>query len=228
LLREHVSLSPHPALIRAQLTGGRDLLIRGSAFQICFLSMTAVASRFGASALGAHQIAFQLWLFCSLLLDALAIAAQSLVGAVLGAADASAAHQLARRFIRVALIGGLVIGVLIGAGAGVVPHLFSGDPHVIGQAHVIWPWFAAMQPLAAVVFALDGVLIGAGDLAYLRNLTILAGFGAFLPVIWLTLALRWGLTGIWAGLTLFVLVRLVGTMARIRRGDWAVTGAVRT
>lgn len=228
LLREHVSLAPHPPLIRAQLTGGRDLLIRGSAFQVCFLSMTAVASRFGASALGAHQIAWQLWLFCSLLLDALAIAAQSLVGAALGAADASAARMLARRFVRVALICGLMIGVLIGAGAGVVPHLFSGDAHVIRQAHVIWPWFAAMQPLAAVVFALDGVLIGAGDLAYLRNLTLLAGFGAFLPVIWLTLALHWGLTGIWAGLTLFVLVRLIGTMARIRRGDWAVTGAVRT
>jgi Na+-driven multidrug efflux pump len=85
-----------------------------------------------------------------------------------------------------------------------------------------------MQPLAAIVFALDGVLIGAGDLAFLRNLTIVAGVFAFLPMIWLALAFHWGLTGIWAGLTLFVLVRLVGNGTRVRRGRWAVTGAVRT
>ena len=88
LLRERVSLAPHGALLRAQLTGGRDLLIRGGAFQVCFLSMTAVASRFGAAALGAHQIAWELWLFCALALDAIAIAAQSLVGAALGGSDA--------------------------------------------------------------------------------------------------------------------------------------------
>jgi Na+-driven multidrug efflux pump len=126
------------------------------------------------------------------------------------------------------VVCGLLIGALIGAGATVIPRLFSGDPHVLSQAHVVWPWFAAMQPLAAVVFALDGVLIGAGDLAYLRNLTLVAGFAGFLPAIWLALAFGWGLTGIWAGLTLFVLIRLVGNGARIRGGRWAVTGAVRT
>ncbi len=109
------------ALLRAQLTGGRDLVIRGGAFQVCFLSMTAVASRFGAAALGAHQIAWELWLFCALVLDAIAIAAQSLVGAALGGSDAVAARSLARQFIRVGLVCGLVIGVLIGAGVRVLP-----------------------------------------------------------------------------------------------------------
>ena len=228
LLRERVPLTPHTGLLRAQLSGGRDLLIRGSAFQICFVSMTAVASRFGSASLGAHQIAWELWLFCSLLLDAIAIAAQALVGAVLGASQADQARALARRFVRVGLVCGVALGALIAAGEPVVPHLFSGDPHVIAQAHVVWPWFAAMQPAAAIVFALDGVLIGAGDLAFLRNVTLVAGFGAFLPAIWLALALHWGLAGIWFGLTLFVVVRLVGNGARVHRGQWAVTGAVRT
>ena len=228
LLQERVSLAPHWALLRAQLTGGRDLLIRGGAFQVCFLSMTAVASRFGAAALGAHQIAWELWLFCALALDAIAIAAQSMVGAALGGSDAAAARSLARQFIRVGLVCGLVMGVLIGAGVRVLPRLFSSDPHVLGQALVIWPWFAAMMPLSAVVFALDGVLIGAGDLAFLRNLTLVAGLLAFCPMIWLSLALHWGLTGIWAGLTMFVVVRLVGIGARVRSGQWAVPGAPRS
>ena len=70
-----------------------------------------------------------------------------------------------------------------------------------------------MLPLAGVVFALDGVLIGAGDVRYLRNLTIVAALGGFLPAIWLAYALDLGLGGVWAGLTLFIVVRLVGAAA---------------
>jgi Na+-driven multidrug efflux pump len=92
---------------------------------------------------------------------------------------------------------------------------------------IAWPWFVAMQPLAGVVFALDGVLIGAGDVRYLRNLTIVAALGAFLPAIWTAYALDLGLGGIWAGLTLFVVVRLVALLLRLRSGRWAVVGAVR-
>ncbi len=90
-----------------------------------------------------------------------------------------------------------------------------------------WPWFVVMLPLAGVVFALDGVLIGAGDVRYLRNLTIVAALGGFLPAIWLAYAFDLGLGGIWAGLTLFVVIRLVALLLRLRNGGWAVTGAVR-
>ena len=95
------------------------------------------------------------------------------------------------------------------------------------QALVAWPWFVAMQPLAGVVFALDGVLIGAGDVRFMRNLTLVAALGFFLPAIWLAYWLDLGLGGVWAGLTLFIVVRLVGLMLRLRGGAWAVAGAVR-
>lgn len=205
----------------------RDLLIRGVAFQASFLSATAVAARFGAAAVGAHQIAVQLWFFTALVLDALAIAAQALIGAALGAGDAAGARALARR---IALLGGAcgaAFAVLIAAGAGLVPSWFSSDPQVREQAMVAWPWFVALQPIGGVVFALDGVLIGAGDVRYLRNLTIVAALGGFLPAIWLAYGLDLGLGGIWAGLTLFVVLRLVALLLRLRSGGWAVTGAVR-
>ncbi|MGK5738989.1 MATE family efflux transporter [Micromonospora sp. URMC 103] len=227
LIAERVPLRPRPRLIRQQLVLSRDLLIRGAAFQASFLSATAVAARFGAAAVGAHQIALQLWFFTALVLDALAIAAQSLVGAALGAGDDAGARALARR---VALFGGacgVAFAVVIGAGAGVVPSWFSSDPLVREQAMVAWPWFVAMQPLAGVVFALDGVLIGAGDVRYLRNLTVVAALGGFLPAIWLAHGLDLGLGGIWAGLTLFVVLRLVALLLRLRSGAWAVVGAVR-
>ncbi|WFE49741.1 MATE family efflux transporter [Micromonospora sp. WMMD1155] len=227
LVAERVSLRPRPHVIRQQLVLSRDLLIRGLAFQASFLSATAVAARFGAAAVGAHQIALQLWFFTALVLDALAIAAQSLVGAALGAGDDVGARALARRIGLLGGVCGVGFALLVAAGAGVVPSWFSSDPGVREQAMVAWPWFVVMLPPAGLVFALDGVLIGAGDVRYLRNLTIVAALGGFLPAIWLAYALDLGLGGIWAGLTVFVVIRLVALLLRLRNGSWAVVGAVR-
>ena len=143
MVRERTPLRPSPAVILTQLVLGRDLLIRGGAFQVCWLSATAVAARFGVAAVGAHQIALQLWFFCALALDAVAIAAQSLVGAALGAADATAARAVARRVTVVGGVAGVAFAVLVAAGAGVVPGLFTSDPAVHDQALVVWPWFVA-------------------------------------------------------------------------------------
>ncbi|MFI7574948.1 MATE family efflux transporter [Micromonospora sp. NPDC049497] len=227
LAAERVALRPRPTVIRQQLVLSRDLLIRGVAFQASFLSATAVAARFGAAAVGAHQIAVQLFFFAALVLDALAIAAQALVGAALGAGDDIGARALARRIGLLGGVCGTAFALLVAAGAGVVPGWFSSDPQVREQAMVAWPWFVGMLPLAGVVFALDGVLIGAGDVRYLRNLTIVAALGGFLPAIWLAYGLGLGLGGIWAGLTLFVVIRLVALLLRLRSGGWAVVGAVR-
>ena len=227
LVVERVRLAPTPAVIGRQLLLGRDLLLRGAAMQACFLSATAVAARFGTAAVGAHQITLQLWFFCALALDSVAIAAQSLVGAALGGHRADEARVLARRIAVIGGLGGAAGAVLIGAGAGVLPGVFSPDPQVHAQAMLAWPWFVAMLPAAGVVFALDGVLIGAGDVRYLRNLTLAATLGGFLPAVWTAYALDLGLGGIWAGLTLFIVIRLATQLARMRSGRWIVIGAVR-
>jgi MATE family, multidrug efflux pump len=227
LIRETRELRPLPAIIIRQLVLGRDLLIRGAAFQACWLSATAVAARFGVAAVGAHQIALQLWFFSALALDAVAIAAQSLVGAALGAGDASSARAVAGRVTLVGGIAGVAFAALAAAGAGVVPGWFTGDAAVHQQAAVVWPWFVGLMPLAGVVYALDGVLIGAGDVGYLRNVTLVAALLGFLPAIWLAYAFDLGLGGVWAGLGLFTVARLVTLLWRWYRGSWAVVGAVR-
>ena len=227
LLAERVPLAPQPPVIRRQLVLGRDLLLRGGAFQASFLSAAAVAARFGTAALAAHQIALQLWMFCSLALDAVAIAAQALTGAALGGSRAEEARWLARRIAVIGLVSGVAFALAILAGAPVLPSLFSSDSEVHAQAMVVWPWFVAMMPLAGVVFALDGVLIGAGDVRFLRNLTIAAALGGFLPAIWLAWLVDLGLGGVWAGLLLLIVIRLVGLLLRLRSGRWAVVGAER-
>lgn len=227
LLRSGVPLRPEPAVIGRQLALGRDLLVRGAAFQACFLSATAVAARVSVAAVGAHQIALQLWFFAALALDAVAIAAQSLVGAALGAGDVAVARAVARRVVAAGLICAIAFAALALGGAGVVPRWFTADPAVHVQAAVVWPWFVALLPAAGVVYALDGVLIGAGDVRFLRNLSVGAAVFGFLPAVWLAYATHTGLGGVWAGLGLFTLIRLVAAVWRWRSGQWAVVGAVR-
>ena len=224
LVLERVSLRPRVADMRAQFGLGRDLLLRSAAFQACFLSATAVAARFGAPSVAAHQIVLQLWTFMVTVLDALAIAAQSLVGAALGAAAVGVARRVSGRVTRYGLVLGVVAGLVFAATAGVLPGVFTPDPAVRDVVPQAWWFFVALQPIAAYVFALDGVLLGAGDAAYLRRITIASALGAFLPTIWLSLVLDWGLVGIWAGLSLFIVARAVAVGLRVRGEGWAVTG----
>ncbi len=227
LRRERGFARPDLATMRAQLVLGRDLIARSLAFQVCFLSAAAVAARFGAASVAAHQIVLQLWFLMALVLDAVAIAAQSLVGAALGAAGAARARALAGQVTRYGLVLGTGFAALFAALVTVLPPVFTSDATVLALVPVAWWFFVAMQPVSGVVFALDGVLLGAGDAAFLRTSTLVAALLGFLPLIWASLVFGWGLAGIWTGLSLFMLLRLVAVGMRARSDRWLVTGAVR-
>lgn len=227
LLVERVPLRPAPAIMRAQLGVGRDHVLRSAAFQACYISATMVAAHTSAATVGAHQVVLQLWMFVALVLDAVAIAAQSLIGAALGAEDEEGAKRLAVRVTGYGLVFGMLLGAGFAAVAGVLPHAFTTDGSVLAEIPYAWWFFVALQPIGGVVFALDGVLLGAGDAAFMRNCTLLAaGFG-FLPLVWAAFAFGWGLTGIWVAFTVFLLLRLFAVLARLRSGRWAVLGAER-
>ena len=228
LARERVPVRPDPARMGAQLVLGRDLVARSLAFQACFLSAAAVAARFGPASVAAHQVVLQLWNFMALVLDAVAIAAQSLVGAALGAGGAERARALARQVTGYGLVLGVGFGALFAALVGVLPPVFTSDAAVLALVPIAWWFFVALQPVAGVVFALDGVLLGAGDAAFLRTTTLGAAVLGFLPLVWASLAFGWGLAGIWSGLAAFMLLRLVAVGLRARSGRWAVPGAVRS
>ncbi|HEY8371442.1 MAG TPA: MATE family efflux transporter [Pseudonocardiaceae bacterium] len=224
LVAERCPLRPQPRLMLAQLGLGRDLVLRSLAFQACFISAASVAARTSAAAVGAHQVVLQLWFFVSLVLDSLAIAAQSLIGAELGARQSERAQLLARRVTRYGLVFGTLLGLLFATMSGWLPGVFTTDPEVLANIAHAWWFFVALQPVAGVVFALDGVLLGAGDAAFLRTATVLSALTGFLPLVWASLAFGWGLVGIWSGLSLFILLRLVWVVARTWSGRWAVVG----
>ncbi|MDP9390867.1 MAG: MATE family efflux transporter [Actinomycetota bacterium] len=225
LLAEDADWRPRPAAIGSQLVIGRDLLLRAAVLQLSFLAAAGVAARAGTASLGAHQIALQVFLFLALVLDAYAIAAQTLVGQALGRSSPAEARDTARRVSLWGLGSGLLVGLLLLALRGPLLPLFTDDPAVISQAEVVWWFLAGMQPLAGLVFALDGVLIGAGDVGYLRTLTIGSALLGFLPLSLLAIPLGWGLAGIWTGLTVFIVLRLAGTVTRVAGERWLTAPA---
>jgi putative MATE family efflux protein len=220
LARERMSWRPRPAAMRTQLVIGRDLLLRAAVLQLSFLVAAGVAARAGTAELGAHQIALQLFFFLALVLDAYAIAAQTLVGHALGANHPEEARATARRVSLWGLGTGLLVAALLLALRPVLLPLFTSDPAVLAEAEVVWWFLAAMQPLAGVVFALDGVLMGAGDVGYLRTVTIGSAVLGFLPLSLLAGPLGWGLAGIWTGLCLFIALRLVAVLGRVAGDRW--------
>jgi Na+-driven multidrug efflux pump len=137
-------------MMRAQLRTGRDLVLRSAAFQACFLSATSVAARTSASMAGAHQIVLQLWSFLALVLDSLAIAAQSLVGAALGAGNQRDARSLAWQITRYGLLLGIASGLALALAEPVLPVLFTSDAAVLAEMPPAWWFLVALQPVAAV------------------------------------------------------------------------------
>lgn len=218
------SRRPRAAPLRALSRMGGDLLVRTGSLLAAFTLASAVAARISDPALAAHQVAMQLFIFLALVLDAIAIAGQVLVGRLLGAGDAAAATAAARRMIEWSIVVGALFALVLMALRGVLPAAFSGDDAVQGQAHDLWPLFAVMQPVGAVVFALDGILIGAGDTRYIAG-AMAAAFAVFAPVVLLAGALDWGITGVWVALDVLMVARLATMAARFAGRRWVVLGA---
>lgn len=175
-------------------------------------------------ALGVHQVVLQLWTFLALVLDSLAIAAQTLVGAALGAGRAADARSVAWRVMVFSAAAAGVLAAVFAAGASVLPTLFTDDQSVLAAITVPWWLLVAQLPVAGIVFALDGVLLGAGDAAFMRTATVASALAGFLPLTWLSLVFGWGLAGIWTGLSAFLVLRLVFVTVRTPSGRWVLTG----
>jgi putative MATE family efflux protein len=225
LLRPHASSKrPRVAEMAPLVRVGRQIFVRTAALYASFLVAASVLARVGDAPLGAHQIAFQLFIFIALLLDAVAIAGQVIVGRMLGAGDAAGAYTAARRMIGWSVGLGAIFGVLLLALEPWLPRLFTSDPEVLHAADQIWVLFAVMQPLAGAVFALDGILIGASDTSYLMWSMLAASFGVFVPIAFASLAFGWGIVGVWAGLDALIAARLIFLGTRFAGRRWAVVG----
>ncbi|MHA7957303.1 MATE family efflux transporter [Streptomyces sp. L500] len=224
--RHDVPLRPDAAGIRACARAGAPLLVRTLSLRAILMIATAVAARLGDTAIAAHQVVLSLWNLLAFALDAIAIAGQAIIGRYLGAGDTAGARAVCRRMVRWGIASGVVLGALVVAGRHAFVPLFTSDPAVRDALLPALLVVAVGQPVAGVVFVLDGVLMGAGDGPYLAR-AMLVVLAVFTPAALLVPGLGGGLTALWWAMTLMLTARLVTLWLRARSGRWIVTGAVR-
>ena len=177
---------PGRAEVAALLRDGHQLSVRTIALGVVPLTTTAIAARLGPVALGGQQVAMRVWYLLALLLDALAVPAQVYVSSCLGAGDHAGAHLVGRRTMRLGLIAGIGLGVVTAGLAFWVPALFTSDLAVRHAATVALEVAALTQPMAALAFVLDGLILGLSDYVAMRRAMILAIL-AYVPVAALVL-----------------------------------------
>lgn len=226
--REGARLRPSARGILVNARGGFPLLIRTLSLRGAVLLTVYVAGGLGPVALAGHQVVNSLWSFMAFALDALAIAAQALIGSSLGAGDVATTRAVLRRTLLWGTVAGAVLGVLVAAAGWWIAPLFTADPDVRHAVAVTLVVIGVCAPLGGWVFVLDGVLMGAGDGRYLAGvgmLTLVVYAPVALAVRELAPAGAAGLAWLWAAFAgWFMLARAVTTGWRARGTAWMVTG----
>ncbi|GAA3707167.1 MATE family efflux transporter [Zhihengliuella alba] len=224
---EGVRLRPHAAGMIAMAQVGSWLMLRTVSLRVAILATVWVATAQGAVTLAGHQLVFTLFTFLAFALDALAIAAQALIGKELGAGRTDVAHELTRTMMRWGVLFGLVTGAVLAVAAPWVPWLFTQDQDVARAATVgLWV-LAASQPVCGLVFVLDGVLIGAGDARYLA-LAGLVAFGLYAPLLALAAVadVAQPILALWLAFGVgYICARAVTLVWRVRNDAWMRVGA---
>lgn len=225
--RKHgASLRPDAAGIRACAQVGTPLLIRTLSLRAILMIATGMAARLGDADIAAHQIILGLWNLLAFALDAIAIAGQAIIGRYLGAGDAQGARDACRRMVEWGITVGVVLGVLVIVTRPLFVPLFTSDSVVKDAALPALVVVALSQPVCGIAFVLDGVLMGAGDGAYLAR-AMLVTLAVFTPAALLVPVLGGGLTALWGAMTLMMTTRMLTLWLRSRSGRWIVTGAMR-
>jgi putative MATE family efflux protein len=222
--RAQATARPDRGRLRAAAVIGAQLTVRTGALLLAVVVTTAIASRIGDVQLAAHQVAWQLWWFLALCLDAIAIAGQAIVGRSLGASDVPGTRAATRRMLQWGVVVGAIFAIALVVAEPVLALVFTHDHAVRHELTGLLIAVALMQPLAAVVFVLDGILIGAGDARYLAWAMVGATL-CYLPCAFFVLATDAGIVALWGCVYVFMLARLYGMGRRYRGDAWLVTGA---
>ncbi len=129
LARRHAaSLRPQREGLSGTARSGGWMFVRTVSLRIALLATVAVATGLGSAELAGWQIAFTIFSTAAFALDALAIAAQALVGRALGAADDDTVGRVLRRTSAWGIWFGVIVGAVIAAASGVIGLVFTAIP----------------------------------------------------------------------------------------------------
>lgn len=230
LARRHAaSVLPQRQGLRGSAASGGWLFLRTVSLRVALLATVFVATGLGTDELAGWQVAFTIFSAAAFALDALAIAAQALIGRGLGASDEPFVHRVLGRTVMWGAWFGVAVGALIAASSGVIGLVFTGSPEAAALVQPALLVLAVAQPVCGIVFVLDGVLMGAGDARYLAiagGLNLIPYAPALLAVVLLHPTGAGGLA--WLAACFFgvyMLARLATLAWRARRPEWLTVGA---
>lgn len=203
-------------LVKPLLSVGAELVVRTGALLAALTFTTSMAARMGTVELAAWQIAMQIFLLLSLTLDAIAIAAQSLIATALGADDRAAANRTGNRLLELGLGLGVVLGLALWAGSAPLASLFTDDAEVHRTATQLLRFLALSQPVGALAFTLDGILIGALETRFMAKAMVIASI-VFAASSYIAFVSEGGTSGLALGAGLWLVARAALTGARYRQ-----------
>ncbi|WP_309126914.1 MATE family efflux transporter [Microbacterium sp.] len=223
-MRHGASMKAQRDGLRGTARSGGWLFLRTVSLRVALLATVGVATGIGTRELAGWQIAFTIFSTAAFALDALAIAAQALIGKGLGAGSHDQVRRVLRRTVAWGAWFGVIVGALIAALSGVLGIVFTGDPGVAALVQPAFLVLAVAQPIAGIVFVLDGVLMGANDAKYLAVVGVL-NLVPFLPALWIisvtgvdgAAGLVWLATAFFG---IYLLARLTTLGWRVRSDRW--------
>ncbi|CAJ1808399.1 unnamed protein product [Sphenostylis stenocarpa] len=198
---------------------GGLLTARTLAVFITVTLSTSVAAQQGPILVAGHQICMQAWLSVSLLTDALALAGQALLASSYSLGNYKQARLVIYRVIQIGLGTGISLSMILFFGFGSFSSLFSTDSEVLDVARSGLLFVAGSQPVNALAFVIDGLYYGVSDFGYAAYSMLLVGL---VSSTFLLVAAPVGLPGVWAGLFIFMALRVLAGVWRLssKSGPW--------
>lgn len=187
---------------------GRDLFLRTGALLLFLMVATRAATSLGAEYGAVHQVIRQGWIFSAFFLDAFAVSGQSLVAYFFGAQRIDLVKKVAQVVCSWSCISSLLLLLFF-----LVARHKIGAVFVPVSAHGLFslPWSLMIfsQPINGLAFATDGLLMGAGDYGYMRNVVLTVSLTcsmilfALESIGHLNLVVIWGVMIFWLALRAF-------------------------
>lgn len=174
---------------------------------------TATAARMGTVQVAAFEIGRQIFALFAKLLDALSVAAQSLVSLALGKGDEGLARRTADRILKLGVMMGCGFVAILMLGLEAAPKIFTSNLAVREMVSRTFPYMAFVQPINGCVFMFDGIYTAGRKFLSLSTAIFVAAVCSS-SFLWFVRAKGLGLPFVWVGLNIMMVLRasLLGIM----------------
>lgn len=172
-----------------------QLFIRTACLLFVLSFFTAQGARMGDIVLASNAILMQLLLLTSHGLDGFAHAAEALTGKFIGERKFSEYMAVCKSSTLWSVWVALAFTVSFYFFKTPIIQLFSDIPAIKESVTTYYSWLYLLPLISVWSYLFDGIFIGTGKTAAMKNTMLIACFMVFIPVWWLTL--RWDNHGLW-------------------------------